>query len=226
MKELEATEIALEKITDLLISHKYKPGDRLLETILANELQLSRTPIRDALSRLVASGFLEKPKGQKGYQIPLLTPEDMKHVFQTRMLLEGHAVRKATEVCTHEDIIKLRELNQKEITAFHSNEKEVYANINHMFHLFIANIPGNDYISRFVEQTFWRSRLYNFFFAGFYNLDDKLIQFRMEHQKFSYQEHLELINAMEEQRVDYAGDLMEEHIKKTYFHLLNPQAQR
>ncbi len=226
MKELDATEIALEKITDLLITHKYKPGDRLLETVLASELNLSRTPIRDALSRLVASGFVEKQKGQKGYQIPLLTPDDMKQVFQTRMFLEGIAVRMAVTACSSDDIQKLRGLNQREIEAFHNNEKEVYANINETFHLFLAKISSNNYVSRFIEQTFWRSRLYNFFFAGFYTLDDQLIQYREEHQRLSYQEHREIIDAIENRDAKEAGKLMEDHIKKTYFHLLNPHSQR
>lgn len=226
MKEPEATEIALDKITELLVDHKYKPGDRLLETVLAEELQLSRTPIREALTKLEASGFIEKPKGQKGYQIPLLTPQDMKHVFQTRKLLEGYATRKATEMCTKKDIAQLREFNEKEIEAFHQNEKEKYANINQMLHLYIAKIPENDYIARFIEHTFWRSRLYNFFFAGFYNLDASLVELRIGRQQFSYEEHQELIKAIESGKVDRAGKLMEEHITKTYFHLLNPQAQR
>ncbi len=226
MAQLDATEIALVKITDLLVNHTYKPGDRLLETVLASELNLSRTPIRDALSRLVASGFVEKQKGQKGYSIPLLTPEDMKHVFQTRMFLEGHAVRMAAPVCSSKDIAYLRGLNEREIEAFHNKHKEVYASSNEAFHFYLAKIANNNYISRYIEQTFWRSRLYIFFFAGFYTLEEKLVQYSDEHHKTSYSEHREIIDALENRDAEKSGKLMEDHIKKTYFHLLNPRSQR
>jgi len=219
---LEATEIALEGIKKLIMNHEYKPGDRIMETGLAEKLKLSRTPIRDALSRLVSSGFIEKTKGQRGYQIPSLTPLDMKLVFETRSLLEGNAACMAAKNHSPKDLGELKEVNEKEIEAFFRNEKEKYANFNQSFHFRIAFLSQNPYIYRFVEQLFWRASLYIFFFAEFYTFDHILRNCRLEHQRLSHQEHKKIIQAIENNDEERAEKLMREHILTTYNHLLNP----
>ena len=63
---------ALDGILRLLIDHEYHPGERLFETVLAERLRISRTPVRTALTRLVTCGFLERCSHRRGYLIPLL----------------------------------------------------------------------------------------------------------------------------------------------------------
>ncbi len=224
MGKIKATDVALQEIAKLIISHKYKPGDRILETSLAQELNLSRTPIRDALGQLLSAGFLEKPDGQKGYIIPSLSPEDMKFVFQTRSLMEGEAAKMAARQATIKEIEVLLKMNESEMKAFYDNEKEKYANYNETFHLTIAKMTKNPYLYRLIKQVFWRSRLYIFFFAGFYTLDQSLIDFRSEHQRLSHIEHAKLIKAISEHKEAEAEQLMKEHISNTFSHLLNPQS--
>jgi DNA-binding GntR family transcriptional regulator len=55
-------EFAYTAILELILGNRFKPGDFLLETELARDLELSRTPVRHALGQLVAEGFLEKKK--------------------------------------------------------------------------------------------------------------------------------------------------------------------
>lgn len=224
MDAIGATRTALEEITKLIMTHEYKPGDRILETTLARRLNMSRTPIRDAISRLVSTGFLEKPEGQKGYQIPSLTPQDMKLVFETRALLEGQAARLAAGKRTEEDLRTLTELNEKEIEAFYKKERESYAVFNQTLHFTLAGMAQNPYLYRYIEQVFWRSLLYIFFFAEFYSYDQDLRTYRREHQRLSHQEHGKLISAIAEGNGGEAERLMREHISKTYQHLLNPKS--
>lgn len=223
---MEATEIALEGIKQLIVNHVYKPGDRIMETSLTERLKLSRTPIRDALSRLVSTGFIEKTKGQRGYQIPSLTPQDMKLVFETRSVLEGNAARMAAKNHSQKDVKELEDVNEKEINAFFENEKEKYANFNQAFHFKIAFLSRNPYIYRFIEQLFWRSSLYIFFFAEFYAFDNTLSKCRLEHQRLSHQEHKNIIAAIERNDDEMAETIMREHIITTYKHLLNPSLLR
>ena len=221
MMILDVTEVALYNIKNLIVTHKYKPGDRLLETVLAKDLNLSRTPIRDALSRLESLGFLEKQKGCKGYSIPILTPEDMKKVFRIRIMLEGYATRMAVRNCTSENVMYLRELNSQEIEAFHGNRKEEYSRVNQFFHFTITDIADDKYVLRFIEQVFWRSELYDFFFAGFYNFDKSVIRDIETHRRISYEEHGHIIDEMEKGNDLEAEKVMQNHIRKAYFHLLN-----
>jgi len=219
MTGLDVTETALSSIKNLIITHQYKPGDRLLETALAKELSLSRTPVRDALARLESVGFLEKQKGHRGYWIPLLTPKEMKSVFSIRGLLEGHAARIAAQKRTEEDIQYLRELNEEEIKAFYDGRKEDYSQINELFHFTINTIADDIYLRRFFEQIFWRSKLYDFFFAGFYNFKNS---YKDEKDKrLSYKEHKMIIDVIERQDADESEKMMRFHMKEAYKHLLN-----
>ena len=79
---------AYRLIVHKIVQHRFKPGDYLLETELAHELKLSRTPVRQALGRLIAEGFLEK-KPKKGCVIPIPTAEDAEMVRDARCLVEG-----------------------------------------------------------------------------------------------------------------------------------------
>jgi len=224
MKNLRATEIALETIINLIMNHHYKPGDRLLETGLGEKLNMSRTPIRDALSKLASLGFLEKAKSQKGYLIPLLTPQDMEYVFQTRSLLESYSVIMAIKNSSDKELKKLKDINKKEKQAFYKKDKKKYANFNQLFHFSIAKMAHNPYLYRFIEQVFWRSRLYIFFFAEFYKFDQNLKVYHKEHQKSSYYEHGLILQSMINRNEEKAEKLIKEHVNKTYQHLLNPKS--
>jgi DNA-binding GntR family transcriptional regulator len=99
MKRPTAEERAHREILRLIVSQRYAPGDRIFENELAEELGLSRTPIRNALRKLLAEGILEN-EGGLGCFIPKLTPSDMENVFQTRILLESRAAAIAAKTAT------------------------------------------------------------------------------------------------------------------------------
>ena len=81
---LPAEEQAFQYVIGLIVAHELQPGDRMYEPELVQKMGMSRTPIRTALSRLVADGVLEKVHGQRGYQVPKLSLEDMEKVFTAR----------------------------------------------------------------------------------------------------------------------------------------------
>lgn len=70
----------------------FAPGERLVETALAQELAVSRSPVREALSRLTADGLLES--GGNGFQVAMPTRQDMAEIFDMRRLLEPTAARR------------------------------------------------------------------------------------------------------------------------------------
>lgn len=69
----------------------FAPGERLVESSLATQLAVSRSPVREALSRLAADGLLEARGG--GFSIAMPTPQDMAEIFALRRLLEPAAAR-------------------------------------------------------------------------------------------------------------------------------------
>jgi len=73
-------------------------GERLGDAALAKAMAVSRTPVREALSRLVADGLLETREG--GFQIPVPTVKIMEEVFDVRSLLEPPAAARAAQALT------------------------------------------------------------------------------------------------------------------------------
>lgn len=74
----------------------FAPGERIVDTTLARTLAVSRTPVREALTRLAAEGLLSTDEG--GFSVPSLTVHDVAEIFQVRRLLEPAAARDAVPV--------------------------------------------------------------------------------------------------------------------------------
>ena len=216
---MNASDQAVEGIVQLLIQHEYRPGDRLFETTLTERLKMSRTPIRVALTHLVACGFLEKAPRQKGYLIPVLLPGDMRLVYETRGLLEGALAAQAARNRSREDAEALRANCRLENAAFDAYDRKTYSECNERFHLSVAKYAQNPYLEHCLNQVFWRSRLYDFYFSGFY--DGPLTKDKKQRCR-SCGEHLGIVDAIEAEDSSLAKKLMESHITNTYEVMVNP----
>lgn len=215
---VNATEKAGREIVRLIASHRFKPGDRLLETSLAKILGLSRTPVREALGRLASTGFLAKTEGSRGYQIPFLTPKDIENVFFMRGVLESKAAMLCATVMPESAQQELRRINEREEETFRANEKGEYAELNEAFHMLIAGSCGNPYMELYLRQLYWRSNLYVLFFMSFYCLESNF-----DTERLSYLEHRRVVDALAARDPKAAEAAMKEHITSSYNHLLCPK---
>ena len=215
---LSATDKAFKEIVQLIAVHRFSPGERLLETALAKELGMSRTPVREALGRLASTGFLVKAKGSRGYQIPLLTPKNIEVVFFMRGILESKAAMLCARSPATELICELRRINSREEETFKANVKGEYAELNEKFHILLADSSDNPYLAMYIRQLYWRSNLYILFFMSFYCLDSDYDTGRL-----SYMEHRKIIDAVESGDSKGAENAMKEHIVSSYNSLLFPK---
>ncbi len=86
-------EVAYERILDAVLDGGFGPGDRLIMDRLAEDLGISRTPVRDALRRMESDGLVEA--ATKGFVIRMPGAEDVLAMYQAREPVEGWAVRMA-----------------------------------------------------------------------------------------------------------------------------------
>lgn len=91
---LSLKETAYRTIKDAIVSLRLEPGTPLVETTLAEELGISKTPVRDALQELEREGFVARIFF-KGTYVTDVTMKDVREVFQLRAVLEGLAARLA-----------------------------------------------------------------------------------------------------------------------------------
>jgi len=216
MAKEEIEERAYRSIIRMILDNQFKPGDFLLETELAEKLKVSRTPVRQALGRLVAQGFLDKKK-KKGCMIPFPNVQDAQQVFLAREVIEGQTAASAALHATKADIEELTSIMVKQNNAFQLHDKEAYSQLNEQFHLGIARLSNNKYLERYCRHIFWRSNIYIFFFDQYYrpkSFDDKM--------HLTPEQHKNIIEAISNGEAELAEKYMKEHIRRTFNMLFQP----
>jgi DNA-binding GntR family transcriptional regulator len=127
----------------------YQAGDRLREEEIARELEVSRTPVREALGRLQSKRFVE-PLGAKGLVVRALDLAEVMELYAMREILESAAARLAAQQISETEVSMLRDL-LSEFDAQQSNPVEM-ARINRDFHNAIVNAARNRYLTMMLEQ--------------------------------------------------------------------------
>jgi len=147
-----------------ILSGRFVPGERLAEEHLAEELGVSRTPVREALHKLEQEGLIE-PLESRGFRVPHDSPEEIEDLFDIRTVLEGYTLKIICERITNEQIEKLEEtidkaedaLRRKRIdevfqwnTQFHDTLHSLVAD-KRRFHSLIVNM--RKYVLRYRKDT-------------------------------------------------------------------------
>lgn len=99
-------EIVFESIREAIINGTLKQGERLMETQLAEELGVSRTPVREAIRKLELEGLVAMLP-RKGAYVAGIMPKDAADILEIRAALEGLAAKLAAERITEEEIAEL-----------------------------------------------------------------------------------------------------------------------
>lgn len=102
-------------LREQLLHNEYKPNGRLVEKQITDQLGVSRTPVREALSWLANDGLLVSTK--HGYKVPEFTREDVLNVFEVRMLLEPMAARQAAENRSAVGLHEMERAIEEEVAA-------------------------------------------------------------------------------------------------------------
>jgi DNA-binding GntR family transcriptional regulator len=104
-----AVDRAYDKIRAAILDGSLAPGSRLKEKTLVEDCGVSRTPVRDALRRLAAEGYVSIQPNQ-GAQVRSWSTEDLDELFALRALLEGYAAKRAAKLITAEGLNRLEKV--------------------------------------------------------------------------------------------------------------------
>lgn len=121
----------------------------LREEDLAAELQVSRTPVREAIRRLSSEGLAVRVPNQ-GAQVAPMTLEDVLAVYAVRENLEGLAARLAAQRSSDGLRMRLLQVHQEFVAATASGDVAAMAEANIAFHRAIREASGNPYLERFL----------------------------------------------------------------------------
>jgi GntR family transcriptional regulator, rspAB operon transcriptional repressor len=114
----KVTDWVYEEVRQAIIDLRLQPGEPLREATIAEQLGVSKTPVREALTRLEQEGLVETTSF-KGAVVSAYSPEDLQEIYELRELLEGAAARAAAESASPVELERLVSLvtNSRELRA-------------------------------------------------------------------------------------------------------------
>jgi DNA-binding GntR family transcriptional regulator len=128
-----------------IVTGRLRPGSRLVESVLADVLGMSRIPIREALKQLQGEGFVEITP-RRGTVVAKVSMKEAGDVYEVRTALEGFAARKAAERRKPSDLDRLQQIVDEGRGALQAEAWPELTRLNSAFHEAIAAATGNDHL--------------------------------------------------------------------------------
>ena len=187
-------------IVDIILSGKYLPGSRLDEISISEELGVSRTPLREAIAKLVKDGLVEH-RPYRGNFVRSFTAGQAFDLYEVRKGLEVVAVRLATPRLTEKAIERLRAILQDIDRGLENEDLVAYGLADQEFHDTIAELSENETLISMLQLVRGQVQL----IRTIANRDPSIVE-------VTAMERPEIVDAMAAGDVDRAVALMDEHI--------------
>ncbi|MGB3178492.1 MAG: GntR family transcriptional regulator [Albidovulum sp.] len=195
-----SVDLLYEQVRKMAANFEFKPAERINESELSKSLGASRTPLREAMNRLVAEGLLVL-EGGRGFFCQSLNPKLVVHLYELREALESSAVRLATERATDAEIADLMAYLSSIAPRYTDGTaaREIVS-LDEEFHLKIAVLSGNPELQNSIELTYQRIR-----YVRWIAMREKI--------DITHAAHLDILKAIAARDPDTAVARMRDHIK-------------
>lgn len=203
MQKHNISEDLVVYIKQQIIEGALNPGDRIVETKLAKELGISQTPVREALRQLQGEGvILIVPN--KGPQVCDLTMRDVFEIYSVRSVLEGLAIRQATQNASDSEIEALEAIYEAMKADLGNDEVKDLLSHSFQIHQLIVDLSQHSRLISMYKSITFQIAMVN-----------RILGTRSTKQK-EVDQHWELIDAMKRRDPDYAEQTIRQHIYRSY----------
>ncbi len=187
-----------EALRKMAISYQMKPGERLNELDLAEQFGVSRTPVREALTRLASEGLLVE--SSRGYVRKPLEVQEMADLYEARLAIERECLRLAFERAAPHELQEIADYLKasRDVPADTSTEKLV--ELDEGFHLRLAAMAKNAELQRMLISLNERLRFVRW------------IDMENVGRESTQQEHAEIVSALAARDVERAQSILNAHI--------------
>ncbi len=210
MQKTSNVDRIIRETREMAITFALKPGARINETVLSKDLGASRTPLREALNRLVAEGFLTFQTG-KGFFCRNLDPQRIMDLYETRVAIEVETTRLACKRATFKELYKFRDyLDASEPGYQQSTDVAEQVRTDEEFHLYIARLSQNDELQRLLVNLNGRIRyVRSIGLKTLRSTEDEASQTRLS-------AHRRILEALIARDIDAATTTMRAHIERRW----------
>lgn len=198
-----AADYAALEIKRRIIEQDLLPGTKLDQTTIANELGLSRIPVRQALASLAERGFVRMQAHRTAVVAPL-SLDDVQNLYQLRNRMEVWALEEAVEAIGEAEQARLLDLTAAMEMAADHHDLPRYMELNREFHLSIFLVAGNPYLCRTLQSLFDLTERYQWMY--------------LHHPAsvgLSIDDHRRIVAVLREKDLKKLVDICQEHNKKT-----------
>lgn len=142
--------IIAEKITEQIIRGAIRPGEKIVETVYAEEFGTSRAPVREALYLLTIQGLVERIP-RRGAVVKGYSDDEIRNILEIRMFLESLAVKRMKDYGLDQVLLqKMNDLINEMVKV--NNDIESYAKLNQQFHNYIIKMSKSEMIKSMYER--------------------------------------------------------------------------
>lgn len=206
------------KIFDILreriLNDEYEKGQKLNELALANELKISRTPIREALKQLELEGLVESIPN-KGVYVKGFSSRDIDDMFEIRLALESLAITLAIDRMDEEHLAKIKDVF--ELMEFYTMKKdqEKINDLNILYHETIYQATQSQYFEQLLKDVHY-----------YVSVTSRHSITQPERLETALQEHRAILEAILAKDKEQAKDTIQKHIRKTQLLVRNYYASK
>ncbi|WP_437231105.1 GntR family transcriptional regulator [Planctomicrobium sp. SH661] len=215
MSTIALSQIAYDRIREMVYDQRISAGMKISETRLAKELGVSRTPVREAIRQLQNEGLLYQVP-QSGTYVSKPGRREIAEIYDVRMALEIQAISKAVPRLNHEHLARLSELYQQmhdHVARFRADgaptlegeELHRFLSADLDFHLVIFHAADNQTAIKIYNDVQMRNRAFG----------DQSHRRDERHLNTVLHSHAGILRALQQQDVEQARRQMEEHIENS-----------
>jgi DNA-binding GntR family transcriptional regulator len=210
---INLSDLAYEYISEKLLNGQLAPGQKISEPAFARELEISRTPVREAIQRLENEGLL-KQVPSSGTYVAKLDRVPLIETYEIRLALETMAVRKVAKRARGRDLSRLKKccdrmksvintMQKKRIDRIEGSLLAEFLSVDMDFHLTIMKIAGNRTALKLITDAHMRNRIFG-----------RLCRHRdLDHARHTLEVHSRVVKAVADHNSEAAYKLLYEHIE-------------
>lgn len=189
-----------DSLEEMVFTGHFEQGQRLDETSLAQLFGVSRTPVREALQRLVGVDLAEQ-RPRRGVFVKQPLSRRIEEMFEAMAEIEAVCGRLAAERMTKSDLRVLSDINEECKAAIDSDDPDAYSRHNEAFHLAIFAMAGNAFLAEEAGRLYRRLKPF------------RRVKFRLtERMRQSVREHDAFLNAISSRDPETAAYELRRHI--------------
>lgn len=193
-------EYVFENLKQAIIRGEIAPGTRLVESRIAEALDTSRTPVREAIHKLEREGFIEK-LARGGFGVLGFTRKEIEETFGIRSVLESYAARLAALNYQEGELFSLEEKIDEYETSLQKKQLEILPKINTEFHDLLYGLSRSPKLSRMINHL--RDQICRF--RKILLKDEKLAE-------MSNADHRQMVALIRKKNAEGVEKLVREHI--------------